>query len=72
MENAHIESFNGRLRDECLNIHLFFTMDDARAKLEQWRVNYNESRPHRALGWISPSEYALAVITEKETSSPIP
>ena len=72
VENAHIESFNGRLRDECLNIHLFFTMDDARAKLEQWRVNYNESRPHRALGWRSPGEYALAVITEKETSSPIP
>ena len=55
-ENAYIESFNGRLRDECLNGNLFFSIDDARRKLEVWRVDYNTVRPHRSLGDRSPSE----------------
>jgi putative transposase len=57
-DNAYIESFNGSLRDECLNVHWFSTLDDARAKLEAWRQEYNESRPHRALNNQSPTEYA--------------
>ena len=55
-ENAYIESFNGRLRDECLNGNLFFSIDDARRKLEVWRVDYNMVRPHSSLGDRSPSE----------------
>jgi len=46
VENGFIESFNGRLRDECQNTHLFSSIEDARAKLEAWRVDYNTRRPH--------------------------
>ena len=49
-DNAFVESFNGRLRDECLNTHWFLSLDDARAKIEAWRRDYNESRPHTSLG----------------------
>ena len=56
MENAFIESFNGRLRDECLNGNLFFSIEDARRKLEAWRIDYNTVRPHSSLGDRSPSE----------------
>ncbi len=59
-DNAFIESFNGRLRDECLNAHWFLSLADARAKIEAWRQDYNESRPHTSLGWMTPSEYAAA------------
>ena len=58
MENGHIESFNGRLRDECLNVSQFLSLDDARQKLEAWRLDYNHQRPHSALGHLTPSEYA--------------
>lgn len=58
VENCFIESFNGRLRDECLNVHLFFSMDDAKDKLEKWREDYNFKRPHGSLGHLTPSEYA--------------
>src|SRR5690606_40219253 len=50
MENAYIESFNGRLRDECLNLHWFIDLSDAREKLRAWREDYNHERPHTALG----------------------
>ena len=60
-DNAFVESFNGRLRDECLNAHWFLSMADARAKIEAWRRDYNESRPHTSLGWMTPVEYAAAV-----------
>jgi putative transposase len=53
-------SFNGRLRDECLNTHSFLSLKDARAKIEAWRRDYNESRPHTSLGWLTPDEYAAA------------
>jgi putative transposase len=46
VENAFIESFNGRLRDECLNVNIFLSLSDARSKLELWRQDYNECRPH--------------------------
>jgi putative transposase len=58
MENGHIESFNGRLRDECLNVDQFLSLDDAREKIEAWRVDYNLHRPHSALGHLTPAEYA--------------
>jgi putative transposase len=57
-DNAFVESFNGRLRDECLNTHWFLSLDDARNKIETWRRYYNASRPHTALGWLTPAEYA--------------
>jgi putative transposase len=57
VENAYIESFNGRLRDECLNVNEFLSLNDARVKLEAWRRDYNEQRPHGALGKLTPSEY---------------
>ena len=59
-DNSYIESFNGRLRDECLNTHWFLSLADARAKIEAWRRDYNESRPHTSLGWLTPVEYAAA------------
>jgi putative transposase len=53
-DNAYIEAFNGRFRAECLNAHWFLTLDDARAKLEDWRRYYNEERPHGAIGQRTP------------------
>jgi putative transposase len=58
VENAFIESFNGRLRDECLNVHQFTSIADAQAKIEAWRVDYNQRRPHGSLGQLTPDEYA--------------
>ena len=57
-DNATVESFNGRLRQECLNENWFMSMEDARCKIEAWRIHYNQSRPHSALGWMTPSEFA--------------
>lgn len=60
VENAYIESFNGRLRDECLNGELFFSIDDARSKLLEWKRDYNERRPHGSIGNQTPTEFAGA------------
>jgi len=57
-EDGHIESFNRRLRDECLNVMQFLSIDDARARIEAWRIDYNAHRPHSALGNLTPSEFA--------------
>ena len=57
-ENAYIESFNGRLREECLNDQLFLSLEDAKRKLEAWRVDYNEARPHSSPGNRTPWEFA--------------
>ena len=57
VENGYIESFNGKLRDECLNANQFLSIEDARSKIESWRVDYNVHRPHSALGNRSPAEY---------------
>lgn len=56
-ENGHIESFNGKLRDECLNTNWFVDLADAQEKIELWRRDYNEVRPHSSLGYLSPTEY---------------
>ena len=58
-ENAYIESFNGRLRDECLNVHQFLSLDDAKTRIEDWRQDYNSLRPHSSLGHLTPLEYVL-------------
>lgn len=60
VQNAYVESFNGRLRDECLNGSWFRTLEDARQTIEQWREDYNQVRPHSALGDRTPSEYAAS------------
>lgn len=59
VENAYIESFNGRLRDEYLNQHLFMSLADAKDKLEAWRNDYNMIRPHSSLGDLTPQEFAV-------------
>jgi putative transposase len=64
-ENGFIESFNGRLRDECLNAELFSDLLDARAKLEAWRTDYNENRPHSSIGNLTPIEFANRVSTDE-------
>jgi putative transposase len=58
MQNGHVESFNGKLRDECLNAHWFTSLRQTRNIVETWRVDYNEARPHSALGYATPKEFA--------------
>ena len=53
-----VESFNGRLRDECLNEHLFSSLSEARSLIETWRIDYNICRPHTSLGGLAPAIYA--------------
>lgn len=60
MENAYVESFNGKLRDECLNENWFVSLTDAREKIAAWRIDYNTERPHSALGYRSPEQFAAA------------
>jgi putative transposase len=57
VQNAFIESFNGKFRDECLNEHWFLTMQEAQVVIEAWRREYNEQRPHSALGDVTPMEF---------------
>ena len=59
-QNARIESFNGRLREECLNLSWFQNLFDARRKIAAWRIEYDEERPHSSLGYKTPKEFALA------------
>lgn len=73
-QNAYVESFNGRLRDECLNEHWFTSLSHARSVIEAWRREYNEERPKRVLGGLTPAEYARRLneklITIPENSNP--
>ncbi len=61
-ENAYIESFNGKFRDECLNEHWFVTMKHARQIIENWRIEYNTEREHSSLGKMTPQEYAQMIL----------
>ena len=58
-DNAYIESFNGSFRDECLNVHWFLSLDDARHKVENWRQDYNYFRPQSGLNNLTPNEFAM-------------
>lgn len=58
VQNAYVESFNGRLRDECLNANWFTSLSDARRKIEAWRHDYNQQRPHSSLDYLPPAEFA--------------
>jgi putative transposase len=60
IQNAFIESFNSRLREECLNEQVFRSLDDARRKIERWRNEYNRQRPHSSLGYLAPEEFAAS------------
>lgn len=62
-ENAYIESFNGKFRDECLNEHWFISMRHARREIEAWRQEYNDIRPHSTLGYMAPREFAERFLT---------
>jgi len=66
-QNAYIESFNGRLRDECLNEHWFVSLAHARAVIEAWRREYNEERPKKSLGGLTPSAYARQLAGKSAT-----
>lgn len=59
-DNPHIESFNGSFRDECLNINWFMSLEDAKDKIERWKIDYNEYRPHSGLTYLTPGEFASA------------
>lgn len=66
-QNAFIESFNGRFRDECLNEHWFLNLDHARVLIEAWRREYSEERPKKALGGLTPAAYAKQLATKSAT-----
>ena len=70
-QNGFIESFNGRLRDECLNEHWFLSLADARRTIEDWRIDYNQNRPHSSLGNLTPEEY-LADYTKRLEAAGFP
>jgi putative transposase len=70
-DNAYIESFNGSFRGECLNINWFLSLDDAREKIEEWRRDYNDWRPHSSLDNLTPSEYLEKQDTRNSVFSPI-
>jgi putative transposase len=65
-DNAYIETFNGTLRAECLDTHWFGTLAEAKESIEAWRREYNESRPHRALGERTPNEFANEIAASRD------
>jgi putative transposase len=71
VQNAFIESFNGKFRDECLNQSWFTSLEDARRIIEAWREDYNTVRPHSSLGYRTPEEYA-AEVNARPASPPTP
>ena len=69
-QNAYIESFNGRLRDECLNDHWFTSLAHARVVIADWRREYNDERPKKALGGLTPTAYAKQLAEKGFTLNP--
>lgn len=68
-QNAYIESFNGRFRDECLNEHWFTSVPHAQVLIETWRQEYNQERPKRGLGGLTPAAYAAQLTAQAETAT---
>ena len=66
-QNAYIESFNGKFRDECLNEHVFISLEGARKTIEAWRRDYNTNRPHSSLGKMTPEEFSAAFKQAEKT-----
>jgi putative transposase len=71
MQNAFVESFNGRLRDEFLNETLFTSLMQARLALEEWRRDYNNVRPHSPIGWLAPAVYAANFSPQSGQGAPL-
>jgi putative transposase len=71
VENAYIESFNGRFRDECLNENWFLTLEHARRIIERWRIDYNDKRPHSSLGYLTPEEFIRQENEKFSTGMPV-
>ena len=71
-ENAYIESFNGKFRDECLNEHWFISMSHARRVIEAWRIEYNTERTHSSLGNLTPEEFATKLSEQAQQSVSLP
>jgi putative transposase len=71
VDNTFIESFNASLRKECLNVHWFQTIEEAMQRIEQWRKEYNDYRPHSSLDNLTPAEYALKHETEGTSETEI-
>jgi transposase InsO family protein len=69
-QNAYVESFNGRFRDECLNEHWFTSLAHAQVVIETWRREYNEERPKKALGGLTPAAHAKQLATKTVTVTP--
>jgi putative transposase len=69
IENCFVESFNGKMRDECLNAHWFTTVRDARRTVERWRQDYNHVRPHSSLGEMTPVAFAAQLATQNSDST---
>jgi putative transposase len=72
MQNGHVESFNGRFRDECLNANWFRNLFDARTKIAGWKADYNTARPHSSLGYRTPSEFAAQWQRPSSSAQSIP
>jgi putative transposase len=72
VENGFLESFNGRLRDECLNVEIFFDVEDARRKLERWQADFNHTRPHSSLDDRTPAEFRTAAAVDQLFALPTP
>lgn len=74
IENCFVESFNGKFRDECLNLHWFLSIHDARRRIEAWRLDYNRVRPHSSLGNLPPREFArrTGLRPTASASAPLP
>lgn len=72
MQNGHVESFNGKLRDECLNTNWFRNVFDARRKIAAWRHEYNSERPHSSLGYLSPAMFAAQAASPSLSSITAP
>jgi putative transposase len=69
MQNGYMESFNGKLRDECLNEHVFSSLAEARRVIEAWRIDYNEVRPHSSLAYQTPEEFAAVWAASQAAST---
>jgi len=70
-QNSYVESFNGKFRDECLNLHWFSDLSDAKKAIEEWRVEYNEVRPHSSLKNATPNEFAEQFKEQEPTANPL-
>ncbi len=70
VQNAHVESFHGKLRDECLNASWFGNLFEARVKISAWREEYNEERPHSSLGYLAPREFARRIAALRSPTAP--